>query len=442
MKKNYLPSLFLLLATGLFAQQTKMVTAEKNAIFLDPTQVVQQAPADQIAPQITCINGISINIMPTGAITLWASDFLQSVTDNETPVDQIKIGLRKCGTGTGFPNDLSGNPISSIQFDCVELGTQCVELWAEDADGNTNYCETYTVVLDNLGNCNGSGGNWLIEICAKTETADGIEELEIEVTGTNPNGPFYANEVPDPFPFSGCTYFDVPLGSDVTAKPVKDDNYLNGVTTYDKVLIARHIEGIEPFNSPYKLIAADVDRNGLIDSMDILEIEKLILGIYTEFPNNTSWRFVDKSYTFPDPNNPFLQAFPESITVQNIQAVVSADFVGIKIGDVNFTAVANLLEPVIDERKTQKDDLDLQLERPSPNPTDQSARLSVTLPIAEDVQMVLSDATGRLCWTQKVQLDKGRHTLEIPATAMPTSGIYIWQIKVGGMVEAGKLLRL
>lgn len=442
MKSTYLPSLFLLFTCGLFAQQTRPGTAEKSLILLDPTQVVQQAPADQIAPQIICINGISINIMPTGAITLWASDFLQSVTDNETPVDQIKIGVRKCGTGTGFPIDASGNPISSIQFDCIELGTQCIELWAEDADGNTNYCETNTVVLDNLGNCNGSGGSWLIETCAKTETTDGIEELEIEVTGTNPNVPFYANEVPDPFPFSGCTYFDVPLGSDVTVKPVKDDNYLNGVTTYDKVLIARHIEGVEPFNSPYKLIAADVDRNGLIDSMDILEIENLILGIYTEFPNNTSWRFVDKSYTFPNPNNPFLQAFPESITVQNIQAAVSLDFVGIKIGDVNFTAVANLLEPIVDERKANFERFDFAVEHPSPNPTDQSARLSVTLPIAENLQMVLSDATGRLCWTQNVQLDKGRHTLEIPASAMPTPGIYIWQIKVGGMVEAGKLLRL
>jgi hypothetical protein len=36
------------------------------------------------APTVVCLNGLSVNIMPTGMITLWASDFLQYTEDNCT----------------------------------------------------------------------------------------------------------------------------------------------------------------------------------------------------------------------------------------------------------------------------------------------------------------------------------------------------------------------
>jgi len=34
-----------------------------------------------------------------------------------------------------------------------------------------------------------------------------------------------------------------------------------------------------------------------------VEIRKLILGLYTDLPNNKSWRFVDHAFVFPNPNN-------------------------------------------------------------------------------------------------------------------------------------------
>jgi hypothetical protein len=101
-----------------------------------------------------------------------------------------------------------------------------------------------------------------------------------------------------------------------TLTPTKDDNPLNGVTTYDLVLISKHILGLEPLTTPYKMIAADANRSGSITTFDIVEFRKLILGIYNELPNNTSWRFVDKAFSFPNPNNPFQSTFPENISDQ------------------------------------------------------------------------------------------------------------------------------
>jgi hypothetical protein len=68
----------------------------------------------------------------------------------------------------------------------------------------------------------------------------------------------------------------------------------------------------------------------------------LILGIYTELPNNTSWRFVDKSFNFPNVNNPFAAQFPENKSIVNLSTnLLNEDFVSVKVGDVNGNAIAN-----------------------------------------------------------------------------------------------------
>jgi len=292
-------------------------------------------------PTVVCINGLSVNIMPTGMIVLWASDFLQYTEDNCTPAGQIKIGIRKCGTGTGFPVDNQGNPITSVTFTCDELGTRCVELWAIDAQGNADYCETYLIVQDNLGSCP-NPNNINVAGALKTEMTDGVEEGTVQISGTSSFTPPYSYFDLSAADGAYMVANNVPLDATFVIAPEKDDNPLNGVTTYDLVLISKHILGIEPLDSPYKMIAADANKSGSITTFDIVEIRKLILGIYTDLPNNTSWRFVDKAFSFPNANNPFQTAFPETISIADaMTSQLDEDFTGVKIGDVNGTAVAN-----------------------------------------------------------------------------------------------------
>jgi hypothetical protein len=53
---------------------------------------------------------------------------------------------------------------------------------------------------------------------------------------------------------------------------------------------------------------------------------------------------VDESFVFPNANNPFATTFPENISVaQVLNNSMDDDFVGVKVGDVNGTAVANSL---------------------------------------------------------------------------------------------------
>jgi len=300
-------------------------------------------------PTVVCLNGLSINIMQTGMIDIWASDFLQYAEDNCTPADKIDIAIRKSGTGTGFPIDpATGGPQKSVIYNCDELGTQYVELWARDKAGNADFCETYILVQDNMGNCT-NVAKATVAGAIKTEVTNpatsAVEDVKVDINSMpNPAAPsmsmFVNTNNQGQFNFNA-----IPVANNYSITPAKDVDHLNGVSTLDLLLINRHILGQEPLNTPYKMIAADANNSGSITTFDIVELRKLILGIYNELPSNNSWRFVKGDFAFPNPSNPFQTAFPEVIDVMNLSqpGVNNANFVAVKIGDVNNTAVANNL---------------------------------------------------------------------------------------------------
>ncbi len=159
-----------------------------------------------------------------------------------------------------------------------------------------------------------------LNLCVETETNEPVARVLI-----SPN---------DSTDASGC--LSVSNFSNITIAPEKNINLTNGVTTFDLITIAYHVLGITLLDSPYKLIAADASNDGTISTFDIVTITNAILLNTDSFPNNSSWRFVDKSYVFPNLSNPFNPGFPEEIIVTPpIPDTVNAEFVGIKIGDVN-----------------------------------------------------------------------------------------------------------
>jgi hypothetical protein len=130
-----------------------------------------------------------------------------------------------------------------------------------------------------------------------------------------------------------------PTCSTYIVTPSLNIDQRNGVDTWDLILISKHILGLEPLNTPYKLIGADANKSGTVTTFDIVELRKLILGTYQVLPSNTSWRFVDKEQVFPNPGNPFAVVIKESVTGV-IPGASDVDFIGVKIGDVDHSAIA------------------------------------------------------------------------------------------------------
>lgn len=291
-------------------------------------------------PTIVC-KPLSVNVMQTGSVTLWAADFLQYAEDNCTPSERLTYGVIPEAEATGsFPADAFGVPRTHVTFSCDDTGTQVVQLWARDLNGNADFCLAYVLVQDNMGHCltrtNVAGA-------LQTESIEGVENANVELNGTHPALPplkyFQISDRDGLYRFQQI----VPVGSNYQIIPVRTDNPLNGVTTLDLALITKHILSQTLLSSPYKMIAADANKSGSITTLDIVELRRLILGISDELSNNTSWRFVPRQFVFPTPQDPFKSPFPESISVVNAQSSqLSRDFVGIKTGDVNETAQANL----------------------------------------------------------------------------------------------------
>jgi hypothetical protein len=296
-------------------------------------------------PTIICKN-IGVNIMPTKMVTINVNDVLQETYDNCTPSGLLVKAIRKEGQGAGFPLLPNGQPQTTVTFTCAELGERLVEVWSRDVAGNADFCVARVNVQDNMGNC--SATNATIAGALKTEDSNGLQDADVNLSGVSPSNPSVSlsatSDVSGDYALGG-----IPLNGDYTVVPLKDDDHLNGVSTFDLVLINKHILGIEPLGSPYKMIAADANNSRSITTFDIVELRKLILGIYTELPNNTSWRFVDKDFAFPDAQNPFKTLFPETKQYVGLTgSQVGQDFVAVKVGDVNGTAITSSLMSVND----------------------------------------------------------------------------------------------
>ena len=146
------------------------------------------------------------------------------------------------------------------------------------------------------------------------------------------------------------TFSNLIHNGDYNLTPRRDSDWINGITTFDIALMSRHILGSDVFTSPYKLIAADVNRDGSIDALDLLITRRVVLRQFDSFPNNRSWRFVPKSYTFPSGIDPILVTFPNFLAYVNVtDTVFNADFVAMKTGDLNGSAsntpLTNSIEP-------------------------------------------------------------------------------------------------
>jgi hypothetical protein len=200
---------------------------------------------------------------------------------------------------------------------------------------NWAFCEAMLEVSDNNGFC--TPGSSMGNIAGLIINEDDEPVANVEVM-PSPAMPEYLMMTAN----DGLFQFEVPTNEDYHIAPHAGNDYLNGVTTLDIVLIAKHVLGVQLLSSPYKIIAADINASNTVTTLDLVHLRKVILGISNDFPDNSSWRFIPIDYEFPDPLDPFVEAFPESYKLENLQGdFTAADFIGVKVGDVNGSSVAN-----------------------------------------------------------------------------------------------------
>ena len=289
---------------------------------------------DGKAPTPVCIV-LTTDLMTTGELELWASDFESgSSFDNCTAYEDLTFTARILEDGV--PVSTTPPTTSNLDFNCDHIGTVQVQVWVGDESGNWDYCQTYINVQDNSNACGTppppQNNEYYIAGRIANEEMDDVEDVEMNIssgatsplmTGTDGN-----------YMFPGLA-----AGTNYTVTPEKDSNHGNGISTFDLIIMQKHILGIQLLDSPYKIIAADVNKSETISTVDIVELRRLILNQITEFTTNTSWRFVDRDYVFSNPADPFSTGFPEVFSLNSLTSdETAADFVAVKVGDLNCSA--------------------------------------------------------------------------------------------------------
>ncbi|MCS6929264.1 MAG: HYR domain-containing protein [Saprospiraceae bacterium] len=223
-------------------------------------------------------------------------------------------------------------------------GIHRIEWVVEDRCGNETTC-TQTIQVGNPPYlC--APAEETITGHIRTEAGERVPGVIVELTGSSPlQNPITEYDVTNS---NGEFSILIPFASTFTVQPFYEENPVKGVTTLDLLLINRHILNLEPLPTPYRIIAADANSSRTVTTFDLLELRKLILGLYTELPNSPSWRFVPVSYVFPNPANPFSPPFPEKIHSSDS---ILFNFIIIKVGDANGSAKFSLQNEYLGERQ-------------------------------------------------------------------------------------------
>lgn len=275
---------------------------------------------------------------------------IEGLDANHFTIEEDHLTLRwQDPTNTGISLEDS-TTIFSIQLELIGTSGECTLIDFGDSPTPTEITqiENNTPVMAEKETAGG-------EVCRIDRVSiAGMIATEDEVT-VNEVTVFNCSEEFGLTGFDGLYDFEIPAGGTCEVTPEKDGWHSNGVSTLDIVIIRKHILNTAPLNSPYKMIAADVNNSGTITGLDMVIIRKLVLNEIDEFPAVDSWRFVPAAYDFPNPANPFDPGFPESLTFnETFHSFSNQDFIAIKMGDVNNSAIPNFTGEEVEERTGQK----------------------------------------------------------------------------------------
>lgn len=281
-------------------------------------------------PLPICLSSITWTLNENGIAAVWAEDFDLKSEGGCDGSDTLTFSFVS-------PQD-GAYPQTSMNFDCSDIPNGVAEtillsVFIIDEAGNYESCTVSLVLQDSNDVCQDTGTGSIIAGKIMTENEEAVNEVMVSLD----NMSIVSSDMQMTNVSGGYAFNDLGFYDDYMIEPSYDENPLNGISTLDLVMMQRHILGIELLDSPYKLIAADVNDDSTINGIDLIELQKLILGVVTDFPQNDSWVFVADNYNFVDQQSPW--GYDNNIHIDELLvSQLDADFTAVKVGDVNNSA--------------------------------------------------------------------------------------------------------
>ena len=311
----------------LFAE--KSVQIAKTMLF---SLFLALLPGNPLAAQcmLTCNSGLVVEV-PSGGSYELLPDILG------------EGGLAQTCPGGVFQTQILENgdylpAIGNVIFDDSDVGQTFVARLRDDVSGNACWGDVQ-VIGEMLQN-----DTVRFQLCAELTNGRLLKGAKLTFLQHNPAFPI------PPMVFTldssqACAEVTIVLSDflpDATFSyiaEIPDTGHVNGVNVVDLCLMAQHILGVNPLPSPYAMVAADANKSGSITTFDMVEFRKLMMGIYTTLPNNTSWRYAPDYCLepIPNPNNPVGGGCASNISLSELAALNgdTAKVFVIKVGDVD-----------------------------------------------------------------------------------------------------------
>lgn len=321
-----------------------------------------------------------------------------------------------------------------VIFQESECGVQTVYFFAVNDIGGWSYVETYIFVMSNLdpnccmreyGNISGKITNSKGEAILDTNTIVYLDKYisiwQTDKLIVNKYGQFGSP------PILSTTQFQ-----SVTFTPSSTSKFKEELAPSNVSLLKDIISGKLTVNNPYARIAADVNKDGVLDDKDVDKLTNILDP--TKPDDYSTYRFISKKYQFYT-TKPEAEKFNESITINYLSPFYgSVDFVAVKLGDIAYNMLWNAEER---QQVSNSNRIDFQ-----PNPFKGQTKAVLNLTEAQPIKVELFDNNGKQCLTKEQFVKEGQNEILFDEKEFPRPGIYFCKVTLQNQVLIQKVIRL
>jgi len=277
---------------------------------------------DNKAPTPYCVTSLVVTISDDSKdVEIWAQDFNLKSEDN-CSTDNLSFSFSE----TEYkPNlSLTCDDLQNLSIHLID-----VKIYVSDESGNSEFCNSTINLQGNEANCEEESSFGMIQGQVNLWNGQSVSDVSLSIGSS-----YMTEDLKFVTRDNGTFNFDqLLMNESYILNGKKEDEKLAGLSTADLVQIQQHILDINPFDSPYKIIAADVNFSGDITARDVIQLRSKLLGL-SESTHTKDWVFISNEYEFIDPHNPF--PFEENMRINKLDKSLRIhDVVAIKIGDVN-----------------------------------------------------------------------------------------------------------
>jgi hypothetical protein len=288
------------------------------------TDTINLTIQDCQAPIINCPTvENAVVLRENGEAVISIDDFEVTVEDNCTSAEDLMLSFSAEGE------------VSNLIFNCQDIADgrseqRLVTIYVRDEAGNLGECEAPLEIFDNGNNlCEDQMTGLSVSGLIFTEELVGTDNVSVVLMANATAEAQQFTDVSGEFRFEG-------LDGDqaYTLEMNRNTRFDDGLTTLDLLLMQRHILGLGLLDTPYKIIAGDIDNNGRITTGDLVKMRRVILGVDNTFGDaQANWKFIPADHQFANPYRPF--PIPKIAVESSADGLVNVEVISVKLGDVN-----------------------------------------------------------------------------------------------------------